>query len=184
MTRTRVLLTIALMLLPGCSWQEASPPGPLSSDDPFPVRVAEGFPLTDLADIDAMLDQPVAMGELNERGGHTLIMSKYEGQAEPLEARPTTGREYLRLLADGYYAGTTYAMAMESFFIYQAYSLVHLSYARPSASSYVANVRLDEIDPGTLPGALFLGGGGVPGPPDPNAVGRRSGFPSGIGLCQ
>ena len=130
MIRTRVLLTIALMLLPGCSWREASPPGPLSSDDPFPVRVAEGFPLTDLADIDAMLDQPVAMSELNERHGNTLVLRKVASNAEVLQAQPTTGREYLQFLADGYYADTTYAMTMESFFLYQANSLVHLSYAR------------------------------------------------------
>lgn len=158
MIRTSVLLTIALMLLPGCSWREASPPGPLSSDNPFPVRVAEGFPLTDPADIDAMLDQPVAMSELNERHGNTLVLRKVASNAEVLQAQPTTGREYLKLLADGYYADTTYAMTMESFFIYQAYSLVHLSYARLSATSYLATIRFDEIDPGTLPATLFQWG--------------------------
>ncbi len=155
MKKTSRWLLIALVLLPGCPSREVRPVPP-SPDHSFPVRVTEDFGLADLAQVDAMLDQPVGMGDLNERGGHGLALERgRDDKGGVEEARPTTGREYLQLLAEGYCANNTFSMTMESFFIRQAVSLVHLSYARPSAVSHLADIRLDQIDPGSLPATLF-----------------------------
>ena len=120
-----------------------------------PVRWTEHIVLDDLADIDAVLDERRPIPEdLRQR----LVLRKYREGGGTIYAQANTGREYLRLLANDYYGHTTYDMACESFFIHDTVSLAHLSYARPSRESYVANLRFDQIDPGKLPASPFIWG--------------------------
>ena len=110
--------------------------------------------LNDLKDIDTVLDEVSPLGESTQQ----LILTKDREGGGTIRAQVNTGREYLRLVVNDYYARATYDMACESFFIYDVSSLVHLSYARPSWKTYVADLRLDEIDPGKLPAWIFIWG--------------------------
>ncbi len=156
------LVVAALILgcgLCGCSRQaeEESSAGKSPEGTPWPVRWTDELTLNDLAEINAALDQPVDMGGNSPK--NRLVLSNYAANPDLLiEAEVTTGRQYLQLLADGCSAQSTFAITMRSFFINKVESLVHLSYAKPAAKSYVADFRLDEIDAGSLPAAMFVWG--------------------------
>ena len=132
-------LLVVLLLLAGCS----------------PVRWTERIDLDDLADIDTVLDE---RHPIPDDSRQRLLLRKNRENGGTIYVKVNTGREYLRLLANGYYVGSTCDMDYESFFIHDTGSLVHLSYARPSQRSYVADLRFNEIDPGKLPASMLMVG--------------------------
>ena len=151
MIRTITLLACATILCAGCASKDDSHP---AAEPRFPVRTTESFGV-DVTEIEGTLDESVYMGALNERGNHRLVLRKRMDDGEEVTIEPATPREYLKLRAEGYCAMSTFDITMESFFIRRTRPLIHLSYAKPSEKSYVSDLRLDEIDAGTLPGVWF-----------------------------
>lgn len=103
------------------------------NESQWPVRWTKHVALTNVADIERLLAEPVRI----PCSGCSLRMKNDFGDEGRLV---TTGQEWLQALEDGLGPMTTYDLSMSSWFQFSAGTLARLRYAKPSRASYVKDV--------------------------------------------
>lgn len=101
------------------------------------------------ADIDALRDRPVRMGENDHSDG--VELRNDAGSRVYVH----TCREYNAAINDGFYAYTTFDMKMATFFEHQCGLLSALQAARPPHVSFIADPKVGIIDLDLMPFSLF-----------------------------
>lgn len=101
------------------------------------------------ADIEELLNRPIKFGENNDLNALPLTNDENE------ECLVATCREYEEALSQGFYANTTFAIKMATFFEHQCGLLRALEKASTPKKSYISRPKVSIIDLSLMPQTLF-----------------------------
>jgi len=101
------------------------------------------------ADIEELLNRPIRFGDNTDLDGLSLSNDENE------ERLVATCREYEEALSQGFYANTTFAIKMATYFEHQGGLLRALEKANTPKESYIAKPKVSIIDLSLMPLSLF-----------------------------